>query len=124
MTQLYIPALKDRIRLLEPLFVEVTEDSVWGLHSTAWAIERPGEPWNYLASKTLPGFTLEAGTVLEFKRYFISTHAKEDRVKVVIFASPRRDLFPRSRGGTGQTIDMDLSVAVLNRIEYEKMEEV
>ena len=124
--KLYIPKLKDCIRLTAPLYVSKDARRPWnnGHATVAHQIAHPGERWNWSQSQALTGFLLVEGTVLQFKRYFISAHAQEDRVTVCIFAHPDRRLTPKKNGGLGNMSDLtfDLSLDVLNNIEFEKVE--
>lgn len=123
MPQLFIPPLKAKIRLTAPLCFTRAEvlnqyNNIPQEH-VLWQIMRPGEPWDYRKVQLITDFELEEGTVLEFKRYFLSTNARENRIDVNIWAHPRRDLTPKKQGGTSNTLTLELPVEVMNRIEYE-----
>jgi hypothetical protein len=125
MPRLYIPSLKDKIRLTAPLVIMRGPPDPYYQYrhfSLMWAIEYPGVPYNWQMTEKLSSATLVEGTVLEFKRYFISAHAKENRVTLNIWAHPRRDLTPKKQGGTATTWQLDLPVEVLNTIEYERVD--
>lgn len=123
MAQLYIPQLNDKIRLTAPLVVthEECANAYGGSpnQGAGWRITRGDAPWDWRQAKDDKDFTLEAGTVLEFRRYYVSVQAKANDVEVAIFAHPRRDLTPKKNGGTGSMVKLVLPTHVLNRIEYE-----
>lgn len=124
MTQLYLPLIGDLIRLTEPLELDPAELNLnYGSDNmpTLFRINHPEEEFSYQWRSKLTKAVLEAGTVLAFRRYFVSVHAKTNDVQVSIFASPRRDLTPKKNGGTGLMAKLTLPLAVLNRIEYEKV---
>lgn len=122
--KLYIPKLKDCLRLTAPLTVPLDG----GRFSAPWhladRIVHGDLPWDYVRAHAVTSFTLVEGTVLQFKRYFVSSHAQSDRVTVAIFAHPERHLTPKKSGGTANMRDLefDLSLDLLNQIEYEKVE--
>jgi hypothetical protein len=123
--RLYLPEIGDKIRLTAPLVLNSIELNMGYGHNNRpafWRIERGDEPWNYQLGEKIETVTLEAGTVLAFRRYFVSVHAKTNDVEVSIFAAPRRDLTPKKQGGTGQMVKLVLPLGVLNRIEYEKLD--
>lgn len=124
MTQLYIPQLGDLIRLTQPFtFTVIETNNKWGNNvndNSIWRIEWPGEEWTRRVPQPTQ-CTLDEGTVLQFRRYHVSVHARTDDVEVAIFAAPRRDLTPKRQGGTGLMLKLVLPTAVLNRIEYEKV---
>lgn len=125
MTKLYLPEIGDKIRLTRTLVLYAPELNMnYGAHNrdAFWRIERGNEPWDYRAAERMLNSKLEAGTVLAFRRYFVSVHAKTNDVEVSIFAAPRRDLTPKKQGGTGQMVKLVLPLNVLNRIEYEKLD--
>lgn len=127
--ELYIPSLGDCIRLTADTIIDRTATR----HSP---FNRPGDyavfpilfpdgNWHkdYALAQAAPTFTLIKGTVLKFKRYFVSSHAKSNAVEVVIFASPRSDLTPRAQGGKAkQTITLDLTTEQISGLEYEKLD--
>lgn len=124
--KLYIPQLKDKIRLTAPLTV-THEECASGYggsvnQQAGWRITRGDQPWDYAVALGDKDFTLEEGTVLEFRRYHVSAYAKTNDVEVGIFASPRADLTPRKQGGTGKLVKLVLPTHVLNRVEYEVVE--
>jgi len=125
MTQLYIPQLGDLIRLTAPLTISIAEtNNAWGNNpndNSFWRIVNVDEPWDYQRSRFITDATLEIGTVLAFRRYHVSVHAKTNDVEVSIFVSPRPDLTPKKNGGKGTMVKLVLPTAVLNRIEYEKV---
>lgn len=124
--KLYIPQLKDKIRLTTPLVITHAEcETAYGgspNKGAGWRITRGDQPWDWKLARNDTEFTLVAGTVLEFRRYFVSVQAKANDIEVSIFASPRPDLTPKKNGGTGQMIKLVLPTHVLNRIEYEPLE--
>lgn len=124
--KLYIPQLKDCIRLTEDLRITHAEcETAYGgspNQAAGWRITRGNQPWDWREAEKDKDFVLVAGTVLQFRRYFVSVQAKTNDVEVVIYASPRTDLTPRKNGGTGQTVKLVLPTHVLNRIEYEKVD--
>ena len=121
--RLYLPELGDLIRLTEPLVIRKAElNTHYEINHAIWRIIEGEKPYDWPASQRLTEATLEPGTVLAFRRYFVSVHAKTNDVEVSIFAHPRRDLTPKKNGGTGQMVKLVLPLAVLNRIEYEKVE--
>jgi len=121
--KLYIPQLKDKIRLTAPLTVTHAEcEGAYGgspNQGAGWRITRGDVPWDYYVATNDKDFTLEEGTVLEFRRYYVSVQAKTNDIEVSIFASPRADLTPKKNGGTGTMVKLVLPTHVLNRIEYE-----
>jgi hypothetical protein len=122
--KLYIPEIGDKIRLTVPLVLNAAELNMnYGAHNhdAFWRIVEGDRPWDYKAAEALLTATLEEGTVLAFRRYFVSVHAKTNDVEISIFAHPRRDLTPRKQGGTGQMVKLVLPLNVLNRIEYEEL---
>lgn len=120
--KLYLPLIGDKIRLAEPLVLSATELNLnYGMHNrdTMFRINFPGQPWDHKQAESMVSAILEPGTVLAFRRYFVSVHAKTNDVEVSIFAHPRADLTPRKQGGTGYMAKLILPLHVLNRIEYE-----
>lgn len=124
--KLYIPQLKDKIRLTAPLVITHEEcKNAYGNtpnQGAGWRITRGDAPWNWQDASQEKDFTLEEGTVLEFRRYYVSVQAKTNDIEVGIFASPRADLTPRKNGGTGTLVKLVLPTHVLNRIEYEVLD--
>lgn len=124
MPELYIPPLKSKLRLLAPWTFVIKEcENAYGnaqVFDAAWRINNPGRAWDYKAAQAMLDFTLEEGTVIEFKRYHLSSQAKMDAVKLTIFASPRRDLMPKNRGGTSTQVEFEVPVRVLNGLQYEE----
>jgi len=126
MTQLYIPQIGDLIRLTAPLTISIAEtNNAWGNNvndNSFWRINHADQPWDYQQSRFITDATLEVGTVLAFRRYHVSVHAKTNDVEVSIFAAPRADLTPKKNGGRGLMLKLVLPTSVLNRIEYEKVD--
>jgi hypothetical protein len=124
MTQLYIPQIGDKLRLIEPLVLNASElNMTWGNHNrpTLFAITHPGEAWDWSKGKHITSAELEVGTVLAFRRYHVSVHAKTNDVEVSIFAAPRRDLTPKKQGGTSLMLKLVLPIEILNRVHYERL---
>ncbi len=119
MTKLYIPSLKDKIRLRQPWTFPIDNSDSRG---AAWRVHYGDTVYDFGPASRLLNFTLEEGTVLEFKRYHMSSQAKKDHIDVTIFASPRRDLMPRNRGGTSSQVKFTVKSAHLDGLEYERME--
>jgi uncharacterized protein YkvS len=126
MTQLYIPPLKSKLRLLASWKIVIADCvNAYGntnVRDAAWRINNPGVVWDYKAAERMTEFVLEEGTVIEFKRYHLSSQAKMDAIKLTIFASPRRDLMPKNRGGTSTQVEFEVPVKVLNGLQYEETE--
>lgn len=123
--KLYIPQIKDKLRLTTPLVLNADELNMsWGNDNrpTMFAINFPGEAWDYSRGTTIKSAVLEPGTVLAIRRYFVSVHAKTNDVQVSIFAHPRRDLTPKAQGGTSLMRKLVLPIEIMNRIEYEKLD--
>ena len=125
MAQLYIPKLKDKLRLTVPLVLNADELNMdYGSDNrpTMYAINFPGEAWNWQKSDKMVSAELEIGTVLAVRRYHVSVHAKTNDVQVSIFAHPRHDLTPRAQGGASKMLKLVLPIEVMNRIHYEKLD--
>jgi len=123
--KLYIPQIKDKLRLTAPLVLNAHELNMsWGNDnsSTMFAINFPDEPWDFKRGEAIVSSVLEPGTVLAIRRYHVSVHAKTNDVQVSIFAAPRRDLTPRAQGGTGVMRKLVLPIEVMNKIEYEVLD--
>lgn len=122
MTQLYIPLLKDCLRLTQPLVVPLTPGTVYCENRYAgWRVNHGEAPCNHAVAQGMVSFELEAGTVLQVRRYFVSVQARRNEVQMHILASPRRDLMMRKYGGTGTIVKLELPLELMNTIHYEKV---
>lgn len=126
MAKMFIPKVGDLIRITDDVTIplqatpgsRLTPDTY-----SIWSIVHPDRPWDYFAAKTIDKFTLVKGTVLKFKRLFVSAHARQNAIEVSIFAHPDERLMPRAQGGKAKsTIAFTLSTDQVNLIDYEKVE--
>ena len=121
--KLYIPNIRDKLRLTTALIVSAGEVNLQYYDREDWfRIAHPDEPWDYAKAQRVAQIELEIGTVLAIRRYHVSIHAKTNDVQMSIFASPRRDLTPKANGGTGKMVKLTFPIEVMNRIEYERLE--
>jgi hypothetical protein len=121
MTRLFIPPLGSKLRLLKPLVLDIQLlPNVFENRGAGHAIAYPGEPYDWERAMQTQQVTLEEGTVLNFKRYFISSHAKTNDIAVSIWAHPDPRLCPKAQGGRApRALDLVLTTQVINQIEYE-----
>lgn len=122
MTQLYIPLLKDCLRLIQPLVVPLDPVALYCENRYAgWRVNYGDAPWDHVTAKGMVNFELEVGTVLQVRRYFVSLQAKTNDVEMHILASPRRDLMMKKHGGTGKIVKLNLPLEIMNTSHYEKV---
>lgn len=125
--KLYIPSIGDCVRLTQDVVIPVP----FGTHTpnryNIFQIVYPDAIWaqDHRLSETISSFTLVKGTVLQFKRYFISANAKTDTVDVAIYASPRADLTVRKNGGRAKRqVRFTLTTKQISLIDYEEANDV
>lgn len=123
--KMFIPKVGDLIRITDDVTI-VSQDAPhgWSIpdkHSI-WSIVHPDLPWDWHAAQAIDKITLVKGTVLKFKRLFVSAHAKQNAIEVSIFAHPDDRLSPRAQGGKAKsTITFTLSTDQVNEISYERV---
>lgn len=124
--RLYIPNVGDLIRVTDDVTITVHSDdrhvSVPDMHAI-WQLTHGEAPWDYNLAKEIKDFTLVKGTVLKFKRLFVSSHARTNAIEVSIFAHPEDILTPRAQGGKAKrTITFTMTTHQLNLLDYERVD--
>jgi len=125
--KLYIPSIGDCVRLTQDVVIPMPLDTHTPSRWAVFPIVYPDGEWHrdYKLAEQITDFTLVKGTVLQFKRYFISSNARADSVDVSIFASPRIDLTPRKQGGKApRQIRFTLTTKQISLIDYEEANDV
>lgn len=125
--KLYIPSIGDCVRLTQDVVIPLPVDTHVPSRYHIFPIVYPDGEWqkDFKRAQAITSFTLVKGTVLQFKRYFISSNAKTDTVDVVIYASPRVDLTPRKQGGRApRQFRLTLTTKQISLIDYEEANDV